>query len=216
MTVGGALMYLLDPDRGRRRRALVRDQIESFRRRAADAVEATARDARNRAYGLAAEARAALERGPVPEHVLAQRVREKLGHWVSHPRAIRVSAEGGCVRLEGPILADEVEGLLAAVRRMRGVEHVQNALDVHARGDGFAALQGGTPPRGERSAPFQDRWAPALRGLGGAAGVALALAGLRRGGIVGALLNMGGAALTGRSVTNRPLGMARPSSRAAS
>jgi len=46
-------MYLLDPDRGKRRRALVPDQAVRSAWKTRDAVESTARDAQNRAQGLA-------------------------------------------------------------------------------------------------------------------------------------------------------------------
>ncbi len=58
--VGAALMYLLDPEQGRRRRALVRDQIVKAKNKTADAVGKTSRDLRNRAQGVIAETRSAL------------------------------------------------------------------------------------------------------------------------------------------------------------
>jgi hypothetical protein len=54
--MGAALMYMLDPDRGRRRRALARDQLAHVAKRVPDALDATARDLQNRTRGLVAEA----------------------------------------------------------------------------------------------------------------------------------------------------------------
>jgi hypothetical protein len=51
---GAGLMYLLDPQQGRRRRALVRDKAVSLAHQAQGAAEMVRRDARNRARGLAA------------------------------------------------------------------------------------------------------------------------------------------------------------------
>src|SRR5215216_5482946 len=89
--LGAALMYSLDPDRGRRRRARVRDKVLSAAHRAPDAIGTTARDVRNRARGLAAEVgsmyAAAAE---VADDVLVARVRSKLGRFVSHPHAVEV------------------------------------------------------------------------------------------------------------------------------
>src|SRR5215204_3663603 len=59
--LGAALMYILDPDRGRRRRALMRDQFVSAGHRLPDAVGAIARDLSNRTRGLVAEAGASIE-----------------------------------------------------------------------------------------------------------------------------------------------------------
>jgi len=58
--VGALAMFIFDPDNGRRRRALARDKVTHFGREAVDAVESAARDLRNRAQGVAAEARGAV------------------------------------------------------------------------------------------------------------------------------------------------------------
>ena len=55
--IGAALMYAFDPSRGRRRRALVRDQFTRLGHRAGDGLDAAARDLSNRAVGRVAEAR---------------------------------------------------------------------------------------------------------------------------------------------------------------
>jgi hypothetical protein len=55
--VGAAAMYLLDPEQGRRRRALLRDQLFHAKRVISERASGKARDLSNRAHGLAAEAR---------------------------------------------------------------------------------------------------------------------------------------------------------------
>ena len=55
-SLGAALMYALDPERGRRRRALARDQIGRAARRSGRRVGALSRDLRNRSQGLVARA----------------------------------------------------------------------------------------------------------------------------------------------------------------
>jgi hypothetical protein len=63
--IGALAMYLFDPASGRRRRALLRDQLVHARHEIAeiaDYTEGTAKDLRNRAYGLAAEARGMIGR----------------------------------------------------------------------------------------------------------------------------------------------------------
>ena len=54
MGLGAALMYFLDPDNGRRRRALVRDQYDHGKRVVEDATEAAVRNAANHARGAIA------------------------------------------------------------------------------------------------------------------------------------------------------------------
>ena len=59
--VAGALaMFVFDPDSGRRRRALVRDQAARLASDTADGVQSTARDLRNRAQGMAHETASAV------------------------------------------------------------------------------------------------------------------------------------------------------------
>lgn len=57
--LGAAAMYLFDPEQGRRRRALLGDQMTKARRVIRERASGTARDLGNRAYGLGAEARRA-------------------------------------------------------------------------------------------------------------------------------------------------------------
>lgn len=54
---GAAAMYFLDPDRGTRRRALVRDKAVGLSNDAKRAITGKAKDLRNRATGLAHEAK---------------------------------------------------------------------------------------------------------------------------------------------------------------
>jgi hypothetical protein len=53
MGLGACLMYILDPQLGRRRRALARDQFVKATRQTQEAAKVTACDVRNRAQGLA-------------------------------------------------------------------------------------------------------------------------------------------------------------------
>jgi hypothetical protein len=61
--VGAMIMYMLDPDHGRRRRALARDQVTSFVTEAERKIEAKARHYSNRARGVVAEAKSAVREG---------------------------------------------------------------------------------------------------------------------------------------------------------
>ena len=54
---GAALMYLLDPQQGSRRRALLRDKLVKMSNDASGAIGRKSRDLRNRAQGLVAETR---------------------------------------------------------------------------------------------------------------------------------------------------------------
>jgi len=60
--VGAVVMYLLDPEQGRRRRALLRDQLLKAQRVTGEAMEGRSRDLANRAQGAVAETRSAARR----------------------------------------------------------------------------------------------------------------------------------------------------------
>lgn len=59
--LGALTMYYLDPQQGRRRRSLVRDQLVHARAVARKEASGIAKDVRNRAQGTAAEAAGALQ-----------------------------------------------------------------------------------------------------------------------------------------------------------
>jgi hypothetical protein len=141
--LGVGLMYFMDPERGRRRRALVRDKVAHTTRVSSNALGAVGLDLGHRVTGLLARARGVLHRRPVDDGVLVERVRAKLGRVVSHPHAIDVNAMNGYVRLRGPVLQPEAIRLVRAVARVPGVRDVIDALDVHLTAD-IPALQGGT------------------------------------------------------------------------
>jgi hypothetical protein len=143
--LGAGLMYFLDPDRGGRRRALVRDKLARARRVGGDAVGAASRDFAHRATGAAARLRGLLNRESiVDDGVLVERVRATLGRVVSHPHAIRAEAAGGIVTLRGPVLRAEVRPLLKAVQDVPGVRQVVSELEEHEQPGNIPALQGGS------------------------------------------------------------------------
>src|SRR5438270_13698394 len=107
--LGAGLMYLLDPDLGRRRRALLRDKLVSAASRTDDCLDTTWTDVQQRAQGLAAETAGLWTSGQADDRVVVERVRSKIGRYLSHPGAVEVSARDGRVTLRGPVLAREVD-----------------------------------------------------------------------------------------------------------
>lgn len=142
IALGAGAMYLLDPDRGNRRRALLRDQGAHAANTLEARGRATAKHLRNRARGAAAETRARMTEREVDDPVLEGRVRSELGRAVSNPGAVHVEAHDGCVILSGPVLAEEAGRLLSTVRSVRGVEEVEDRLDLHETAGSISALQG--------------------------------------------------------------------------
>jgi hypothetical protein len=60
--IGALAMYYFDPVSGNRRRALLRDKLAHARHEADHYARGTVKHARNRAHGVVAEARSAIER----------------------------------------------------------------------------------------------------------------------------------------------------------
>jgi uncharacterized membrane protein len=203
--LGAAVMYYLDPGRGARRRALLRDKLVHLANKAEDAAETTARDLRNRTRGLAAETRGRFADDDADDPVVVGRVRAEMGRVVSHPHAIIVTARNGVVTLSGAILADEVDSLLSRVRHVRGVRDVTDRLEIHERAGNVPALQGGVDRPGPRFGLLQENWTPAVRMLVGTAGGALALAGRHRRGLLGPVLTFAGLTILSRAATNTGL-----------
>jgi uncharacterized membrane protein len=204
--LGAVTMFMLDPAQGRRRRAVAHDRFTSGLARVDDAAGVAARDLKNRARGVISELRASLNTDDVPDDVVAERVRSRLGRAVSHPGAIHVEVSEGRVILTGAVLEREYIRLLRAVWSVRGVTDAEDRLAVYETSDGVSALQGEGKPVGPRFELLQENWSPATRVLVGTTGLALllhALSGRRR--VSDLLTGAAGAAFVLRSATNLPL-----------
>jgi uncharacterized membrane protein len=200
--IGAGLMYFLDSERGRRRRALVRDKIAHTLNVSTDAAGTTRRDLAHRAAGTAARVRNAFWPRQAEDVVLIERVRAQLGRVVSHPHAIEVKASDGRVTLSGPVLQAEVNQLLGAVERVDGVRDVINALEEHKEPGNVPSLQGGSTKRPPRPDVWQRQWAPTTRLLIGTAGAAATGYGVSRRDVPGGLLAAIGIGLLARATTN--------------
>lgn len=204
--IGAGMSYFYDPEKGKRRRALVRDQATRLSRQTRDAFSTTEADVRGRARGIGAAARSWRSPQPVADEVLAQRVRAAIGRVTSHPGSIEVSARDGRVSLSGPALAAEIPVLIDRVYDVRGVRDIENRLQAHAAAGNVPGLQGGAAQaRGPRSEFLQSNWSPAARLTAGAGGAAAALYGFARRGIVPRALAFAGLTLAARAATNLEL-----------
>ena len=204
--VGALLMYFLDPSRGARRRALLKNEIVHLRRKGVNFAGAAVKDTRNRTFGLVAEIRSRRGyQGGMPDDILVERVRARIGHVVSHPRAIEVVADDGVVFLHGDIIKSEARGLIRAVESVRGVESVVSQLRIHDSLDGVPRLQPSDGASGERPNIFRANGTPAKRAAAVIAGGMLLASGLRRGGATCVGYGMLGLGLLARSITNREL-----------
>lgn len=205
--LGAGLMYLLDPDQGKRRRALIRDQTVRGVNRADLALGKARRDVGNRSRGLLAEARQRFTKeNDVPDEVLTERVRAKIGRIVSHPHSIQVTADHGHIVVSGPILTREAQRLNRGLSSVRGVNTVENRLDLHQTPGDVPGLQGEPGPRLEVPDLMQENWSPATRLAAATAGSALAVAGTMRRGVVGMAMGSAGLGLLACALKNIGLG----------
>lgn len=197
--LGAGLMYILDPDRGGRRRAMLRDQARHFAAEARGTLGKRARDIGHRARGLAAEAGARFRREEVSDEVLAERVRSKMGRVVSEPGDIEAAACEGRVTLRGVVYAHEADRLLRCVAKVRGVRGVEDQLKLKRR-------HGEAAPAGQEHGPVNDvRPAEGLlaprRLLATVAGSGLALYGARRRSAFGSVVSLVGVRMLRRGLS---------------
>ena len=202
--VGGGLMYLLDPGRGRRRRTFTRDKVGRIARQVVKTAEKTARDLANRTHGLAVEVRSRRAEERVADQVLEARVRTRLGRLVSNPHELQATAHEGVVTLNGPLLEQEAAALLTGVADIEGVSRIENRLKLYRHVWQASGLRNAGSRNGKHL--LSGHWPPATRFLAGLGGSVLALSGMRvagKRGALGAALALSGAGLLARGVTNQ-------------
>lgn len=203
ISLGAALMYLFDPNNGRRRRALLRDQTTHFARRTREASEALASDLQNRASGLRARLERSTEEEFVDDATLEARVRAKLGRVSTHPGATAVSSINGIVTLTGPVLTAEHRSVVRAVEGVRGVSEVIDQMSVHDEPGSVPGLQGeGSLPR---NALLSSNWSPATRLAAVGSGAALIAYGIQQRSLTGGLAASIGAGLLSRGLVGLDL-----------
>jgi hypothetical protein len=197
MTAGALLMFLFDPQSGRRRRSLLADKVLHYRRLLREGSRATWSDTRNRATGLWAGllSYTSGER-EVPDSVLESRVRSKLGRVVSHPGWLEVKADHGAVKVAGHVPEREKTRLLATVVSIRGVQKVEEDNLVIDPDDQV-------PDEGRP--PGTGYWAPAERLTATLIGMTVGSYGLRRGGFSGSVMALTGLGLVLRGLINMRL-----------
>jgi hypothetical protein len=202
--LGAGLMYFLDPEEGNRRRALVRDQAISLLNTSDQAIDKTARDLRNRTRGALAEAIGSLEEG-VPDPVIEQRVRSRLGQVVRNPGVVDVSVDEGQVTVRGPALADEHDFAVSYLASTRGAREFVDRFEVIQKPEDAPGLETAGPPPKPKFELMQENWSPTARLFTTAGGGMLALYGMIRRGFVGSIMAITGMALATRGLTNTDL-----------
>jgi uncharacterized membrane protein/CBS domain-containing protein len=199
--VGAGLMYLLDPDKGKRRRALTRDWAMHVTKAAERQARKMAHDLGNRSNGTLSEFRSVFTRHEeVSDERLGSRVRAALGRFTSHPHAINTSVEDGWVIVSGPILEDEADVLLKNLSRIKGVKTIEDRLERHSADEKVAALQ-----NGKKKNTQNLHWSPFTRLLATTAGAGITVFAVRKGGVLGQAAATVGMGLLTRGITDTSL-----------
>lgn len=141
LATGVAVEYLLDPDRGKARRAAIRDKAAHAAQGMNGGVGGLTRDASHRGRHLLAAARYRVMGRSADDPVLHERVRETLGRHVSHPHAVTVRVQDGKATLTGDVLTSEQDRARRAVRRVPGIKHVETPWTAHEDTTGVLHLQ---------------------------------------------------------------------------
>jgi uncharacterized membrane protein len=204
--LGAAVMYLADPDRGRRRRALLRDKAVRIGKDSLWLARQGGRDILHRAQGAVYSGKHAITKERVSDEVLVERVRSALGRASMHPGAIEVTVRQGQVTVRGPVLAREAPSVLSAIRDVPGVQGVQDELERHKQAESVPGLQGGARSRKNIPELMQENWTPAYRVGALGVGTALAVYGLKHRGIASTASYFACATLFARAIVNQPFG----------
>ena len=129
---GALAMYFLDPQQGRRRRNMTRDQIVSSFRRGFRTLSRTGRGAGAETYGITQRLQHLQpENWSVPNDVtLAERVQSELFRDPDVPKGrININAEAGIIVLRGELdHPEQIRAIAHTVSRMPGVRGVHNLL----------------------------------------------------------------------------------------
>jgi hypothetical protein len=153
---GAAFAYLFDPDRGKGRRAKLRDMAAGRARGTARQAGRLGRKVTSDAYGVGQRIRHRSPADPYPDDAtLAQKVRSELLGWGGefNTASILVNAENGVVVLRGQVdRPDQIDKLEKEVRRLPGVVDVENLLHIKGSAptnkmEAVEASRGGLGPR---------------------------------------------------------------------
>ena len=136
--LGAAAMYFLDPQTGKRRRALVRDQVTHATSVVKEVGQAQTKDFAQRATGMWSTLTSPLRRHDNSDRAINARIRTRLGRLVQHPEAIDTAVVNGCAALRGTVLPDELDRVLDAVRQVAGVKVVDHRLTFADQGSSNA------------------------------------------------------------------------------
>lgn len=128
-SVGAAVAYFLDPDRGRSRRARARDQVEAALRRRRREAERAERYAHGVEEGAAARARGMGVPQPADDTTVVQEVKQALSSSPAVTENVTVEVVDGVATLRGQVVGEADKSTIEdEVGRTPGVREVHSFL----------------------------------------------------------------------------------------
>lgn len=197
IVLGAGLMYILDPESGRRRQSMAKDQLQRQLKHKQEALNVMQKDFMNRSRGLATQIRSARTRGDVASDEIVQaRIRSAVGRICSHPRAIHCEVHNGEVILAGMVLPQERERVVECAQRTKGVHLVTDNLDLVEDPSHVPSMQGQTTIA--QSSMMNPAMGLVMLSVGGL----LTSYGLLRRGLVGSLCTVAGLGMAAKAFSD--------------
>lgn len=126
--LGAALMYILDPQRGKARRTKIREQLVGGVNKATELYQLASDGMKKRTQDIIDKGRLQLEASSASDGILTARVRSELGRICQNPSAIQVIAEQGRITLLGAANLEEIDEITKRIESVQGVALVRNQL----------------------------------------------------------------------------------------
>jgi hypothetical protein len=146
LAAGATIAFFLDPRSGKRRRALMRDQLVHATHRVRDLITKREHRLMWRGAGIVAATKSRLRGRIVDDDILVERVRSSLGRVCSHPHCIEVHVrEKGSIELLGYVLTNEHQRILRAIAHVPGVHRIQDLLADRTRDEDVLAWHSVSP-----------------------------------------------------------------------
>lgn len=127
--IGCALMYLLDPRQGNRRRSVARDKVRSLASRSSVNAGKTYRHVRNKLKGVLANVTHTLRPdGSISDRKLCDRIRSTVGRTIPHPHQVDFAVHDGRVTVRGDLKPHEAGQVIQAIEKVAGVTGIDNQI----------------------------------------------------------------------------------------
>ncbi len=133
-TISVGLAYFLDPDRGRSRRARVKDQAAAAGRRARREMSRRGRYLAGRARGIALRARGAGRPSPEDDLQVTEVIRQRLAGLSFSTADVSVEVVEGVAQLRGQVATEQEQKIVEdEVSRAAGVREMHSYLHLPGR-----------------------------------------------------------------------------------